>query len=61
MASPSGNAGWAQLRQQARSLENQVGVSMPGCVHSMSCLTDYGVDLLDGESVSYLLSVLCGV
>lgn len=25
MAAPSGNTGWAQLRQQARSLETQVG------------------------------------
>lgn len=58
MATSSGNAGWAQLRQQARSLENQVRVEPISNVVLMSSFTDHGIRLLDGEPVSYLLPIL---
>lgn len=52
MASPSGNAGWAQLRQQARTLETQVGAFLILAVGTQS------LTLLDGEPVSYVFPVL---
>jgi golgi SNAP receptor complex member 1 len=52
MASSTGNNGWAQLRQQARTLESQVSSHINGTIRGLQLIRGP-----DGVSISHLLAV----